>query len=292
MATMKKPTGEYTEEDEDEDEQVDELMDDEDDEDGDEQVRSSMKKGVMRTSGVKREDSREEEGEDEAKRPNKDKGAVKTSRPPKILEIPERPSKRSKPEKGEDDDNIEDDDDEEDEDDDDEDDEDDYRDEQFESWKSKIDTKQPPPEADKTPSQSTIDKLVVHMDENDDEDDGDESSKDMYVPLPGYGEHKRAVSSVKFAPSRMMKKDQPTAALCASSSADGYIKLWNVQNRLRGGKGQRQSSERNLLEPTVTCGGHTRGINDIAWNPISPFLASASDDKTVCFVGPCARNGM
>ena len=104
-----------------------------------------------------------------------------------------------------------------------------------------------------------------------------DGNADWFLPLAGVGEHKRAISSVKFAPSRLLKKDQPSA-IAASSSADGFIKLWNVQdsvNNKTDGDGQ------FFLEPTLSCVGHTRGINDIAWNPVAPYLASASDDKTV-----------
>ena len=203
----------------------------------------------------------------------------------------ERPAKRSKMrettvgEEEEDDDDHDDDDDElvddddDDNDDDDDDDEEEYRNEQYNKWGriSPNVVKKPPPtaseESDKSAPKSGGSKPKV------DDEEVNESNKHLYAVLPGYGEHKRAVSSVKFAPGRLMKKDRPTAAICASSSADGYIKLWNVQ---QPGDGER-SGDNSLLEPTVTCGGHTRGINDIAWNPISPFLASASDDKTVCW---------
>eukprot|EP00522_Entomoneis_paludosa_P015092 CAMPEP_0172461080 /NCGR_PEP_ID=MMETSP1065-20121228/39363_1 /TAXON_ID=265537 /ORGANISM="Amphiprora paludosa, Strain CCMP125" /LENGTH=477 /DNA_ID=CAMNT_0013216291 /DNA_START=165 /DNA_END=1598 /DNA_ORIENTATION=+ len=174
-------------------------------------------------------------------------------------------------------------------DDDDDDDEDDDEEEEDEEYKEPLRKSLP---------QGTVDAA----DNNNDkasipQPDG---KKQWYVALPGFGEHKRAVSSVKFAPSRLMKKDRPHAAICASSSADGYIKLWNVQDSWTtpppdgSGKKRYDDTKRDggddtdanrkdghSLEPSVTCGGHTRGINDIAWNPVSPFLASASDDKTV-----------
>ena len=103
-----------------------------------------------------------------------------------------------------------------------------------------------------------------------DDDDPANTPPATYQLLPGYGEHKRAVSSVKFAPTRLTKR----SALCASSSADGVIKLWDLQDGLA-------ATETNLLEPKLSCTGHSRGINEICWNPVSPLLASASDDKTV-----------
>jgi WD40 repeat protein len=183
-----------------------------------------------------------------------------------------------------------------------------------------------------------------------------------YIQLPGYGDHKRAVSSVKFASSRLTKR----SAVVASSSADGSIKLWDVQEAFvfgssstgsnstsfnaGGGFGGSGSKRRNStdnsnndtvdglptaptsggscagfrrssvglgtnnevtstfvsgnnssnnkmnhsstggasaysnakpMEPILQCMGHSRGINEIAWNPVAPLLASASDDKTV-----------
>jgi WD40 repeat protein len=165
-----------------------------------------------------------------------------------------------------------------------------------------------------------------------------------YVQLPGFGDHKRAVSSVKFASSRLTKR----GAVVASSSADGSIKLWDVQEAFAfsGSHGNNGNSNNNStktphrrnsydpdgfpiittttntsvrrnstgaggvndvsssfvsgnndnnnnsnsnkknsntkpMEPILQCMGHSRGINEIAWNPVAPLLASASDDKTV-----------
>ena len=140
------------------------------------------------------------------------------------------------------------------------------------------------------------------MSVDDDDESGSKKSKaKTYQLLPGFGEHKRAVSSVKFAPTRLTKR----SALCASSSADGVIKLFDVQDcwtkhqqhqqQQPGGGGasasasggtaaasdSKDNSSEGLLEPKLTCTGHSRGINEICWNPVSPLLASASDDKTV-----------
>lgn len=82
-----------------------------------------------------------------------------------------------------------------------------------------------------------------------------------YIKLPFFGEHKRAISSVKFAPSSISAKP-----LLASASADGTAKLWTVGENLTNG---------------VTCVGHSRGINEVSWNRTAPLLATASDDKTV-----------
>ena len=92
-----------------------------------------------------------------------------------------------------------------------------------------------------------------------------------YKRMNGFGEHKRAVSSVKLAPSRLCKSDE--RALAASASADGTMKLWDVS---RAGHGLRR-----VMQPIHTCVGHSRGINEVSWNPVSPLVATASDDKTV-----------
>ena len=142
---------------------------------------------------------------------------------------------------------------------------------------------------------------------NDDDDDDDAMSVDeqqqqqpAYTLLPGFGEHKRAVSSVKFAPTRLTKR----SALCASSSADGVIKLWDLQDGFQaaptaarattmttttteaestadGSPTKTVTKDEAFMEPKLSCTGHSRGINEICWNPVSPLLASASDDKTV-----------
>ena len=99
-----------------------------------------------------------------------------------------------------------------------------------------------------------------------------------FVCLPMYGEHKRAVSSVRLAPSRLTKQH---AALCASASADGCCKIWDLGDPLfpdhrDGGRGE------YALQSIATLVGHSRGINDVCWsNGADPFVATASDDKTL-----------
>lgn len=101
-------------------------------------------------------------------------------------------------------------------------------------------------------------------------------SKPGYRRLSVYGEHKRAVSSVKFAPSRITK-NRNHAALAASASASAFVKIWDLNQATL----ENTDSERKALSHAVMCVGHSRGINDLSWNPVSPLLASASDDKTV-----------
>ena len=99
-----------------------------------------------------------------------------------------------------------------------------------------------------------------------------------FVCLPMYGEHKRAVSSVRLAPSRLTKQH---AALCASASADGCCKIWDLGDPLfpdhrDGGRGE------YALQSIATLVGHSRGINVVSWsNGADPFVATATDDKTL-----------
>lgn len=134
------------------------------------------------------------------------------------------------------------------------------------------------------------------------DDDDVDGSPNQYRRLPVFGEHKRAVSSVKFAPSRYTKEG---GALVATASASSFIKLWDLNaSTLRGdvgesfsagggssGEGDDRPSSAHInrrggkkstpLEYSTLFLGHSRGVNDLCWNPVSPLLASASDDKTV-----------
>jgi WD40 repeat protein len=143
--------------------------------------------------------------------------------------------------------------------------------------------------------------------------------QEQYVPIKAYGEHKRAVSAVKVAPSALTKQGK---ILVASASADATVKIWDLgasshyfaqgqatlpakASHLFGSnhytvltstspknsevaesteepQGSPTSSSSILLSSVQTCFGHGRGINDVCWNacPASPLLATASDDKT------------
>lgn len=118
-----------------------------------------------------------------------------------------------------------------------------------------------------------------------------------FICLPMFGEHKRAVSAVQLAPSRLTK-DSSSAALCASASADGSVKIWDLGDPHTPHAHEKRGSSSNnnhtnstsssrindeyVLQPAATLSGHTRGINDVCWsNGIDPFVATASDDKTV-----------
>ena len=93
------------------------------------------------------------------------------------------------------------------------------------------------------------------------------SSTPFFTALSVFGEHKRAVSAVKWCPSTLSEQ-----LLCASVSADGTAKLWKPID---------DSGEAGSIQPSLTMIGHSRGINDVAWSQTSPYLATASDDKTL-----------
>jgi len=127
-----------------------------------------------------------------------------------------------------------------------------------------------------------------------------------FVCLPFYGEHKRAVSSVKLAPSRLTKHRAP---ICASASSDGTVKIWDLSATSSRHSGKttttttttmmddtddqndtttadspsknKNTKNKYLLNPTSVLVGHSRGINDVAWSSDAPMVATASDDKTL-----------
>ena len=124
-------------------------------------------------------------------------------------------------------------------------------------------------------------------DDNDDNDDNMEEEDDSpspFVCLPMYGEHKRAVSSVQLAPSRLTKHH---AALCASASADGSVKIWDLNACQEESSAQLPTSNSGgrvelLMNPVSTLLGHSRGINEVCWSKGGdPFCVTASDDKTL-----------
>jgi COMPASS component SWD3 len=117
------------------------------------------------------------------------------------------------------------------------------------------------------------------LDDGDDCDDEEDEAPGLYKNLAVYGEHKRAVSSVKLAPSKLTK-NREYAALCASASADGSVKIWDLKQQQQLEQAG-ETGTRRLLTAAQTCVGHSRGINDVCWNPVTPLLATASDDKTV-----------
>jgi len=118
----------------------------------------------------------------------------------------------------------------------------------------------------------------------DGENSDNKNEAQPYELLPVYGEHKRAVSSVSFAPptNRLPSVNSNAAgvATCASASADGTVKLWEVVTSI----GREDTVNIESPAPLVARShllGHTRGINDVCWSPTASYLATASDDKSL-----------
>lgn len=128
----------------------------------------------------------------------------------------------------------------------------------------------------KRPCQPDNEDDRLHQDNSSSKDCKDSQDNDesflAYKRMHVYGEHKRAVSSVKLAPSKLCK-NRSDVALAASASADGTCIIWDISLDNTG--------LRRVVQPIHTCVGHSRGINEVSWNPVSPLLATASDDKTV-----------
>lgn len=80
---------------------------------------------------------------------------------------------------------------------------------------------------------------------------------------------------MKVAPSRLCK-NRPNSYLVASAGADGLCKIWDLQNPITS----RNGGARRAVQNCSICVGHSRGINDVAWNPLAGLIATASDDKT------------
>lgn len=168
------------------------------------------------------------------------------------------------------------------------------------------DAAKPAAAAGTTPSsRSTNNKDRMDVDATEDAFSGNKN-ENRYEALPFVGEHKRAVSSVQFAPSKLTKSSTKNSSysansnihckwnvLAASASADGTAKVWDLKPAVElftaAASSQRAtttsttatSASTHLLTPHVSCAGHARGINQVCWNPLSPLLATASDDKTL-----------
>ncbi|KAL7507096.1 hypothetical protein ACHAXN_004299 [Cyclotella atomus] len=101
------------------------------------------------------------------------------------------------------------------------------------------------------------------------------TSPQPYVLLPFHGEHKRAISSLSFAPTI----NNNSVVRCATGSADGTARIWDIQPSMLQTAGNDKNTSR-ALKP-LTLSGHSRGINDVAWSASQQYLATASDDKTL-----------
>jgi len=110
-----------------------------------------------------------------------------------------------------------------------------------------------------------------------------------FVEIPYHGEHRRAVSCVSFAPATSC--DSPFSNItCASGSADGTVKLWDVSASMIADAPASPPQEgvpknchpNRMMSAVSTLVGHSRGINDVAWSSVTAeYMATASDDKTL-----------
>ena len=112
------------------------------------------------------------------------------------------------------------------------------------------------------------------------------STPPPYAELPVYGEHKRAISSVSFAPpskinngASINSNNVGISAVLATASADGTVKLWEVDRTAINTAGKSSPSKQLTAQSHLI--GHSRGINDVCWSPTAWYLATASDDKSL-----------
>lgn len=103
------------------------------------------------------------------------------------------------------------------------------------------------------------------------------SGEPTFKSLPFRGEHKRAISSLSFAPELNNSSD----ALVCSASADGTAKIWALTQEHVDVLSSRLPGKSVFTLPVVSnFVGHTRGINDVTWNCNGTYIATASDDKS------------
>ncbi len=117
----------------------------------------------------------------------------------------------------------------------------------------------------------------------------DVNNESQFKMLPFYGEHKRAVSSLAFAPTSSSSSLTHGAGamsynsnaiqvpiLCASASADGCAKVWDLTQSMNSSLSSSSSSSSSSseiisgtvpntastkLDPKISLIGHGRGIN-------------------------------
>ena len=115
----------------------------------------------------------------------------------------------------------------------------------------------------------------------------DVNNESQFKMLPFYGEHKRAVSSLAFAPTSSSSSLTHGAGamsynsnaiqvpiLCASASADGCAKVWDLTQSMNSSLSSSSSSSSSeiisgtvpntastKLDPKISLIGHGRGIN-------------------------------
>lgn len=101
-----------------------------------------------------------------------------------------------------------------------------------------------------------------------------DNNQRSFKMLPFYGEHKRAVSSLAFAPTSLSSSSYGAGAmscnsnaghvpiLCASASADGCAKVWDLTSSSSDIiSGKISNTESTKLDPKISLIGHGRGIN-------------------------------
>lgn len=166
----------------------------------------------------------------------------------------------------------------------------------------------------------------------------EDNNQRPFKMLPFYGEHKRAVSSLAFAPTSLSSSSHGAGTmscnsnaglvpiLCASASADGCAKVWDLTSSSSEIiSGTISNIESTKLDPKFSLIGHGRGINgkfynevhgrlyhnyiypefhtwyiphsttqpieslDVTWSPTASYIVTASDDKTLRLW--CAETG-
>jgi WD40 repeat protein len=116
---------------------------------------------------------------------------------------------------------------------------------------------------------------------NNNEDRDIDPRQGQYVPIKAYGEHKRAVSAVKVAPSALTKQNK---ILVASASADATVKIWDL------GASSHYFAQGQATLPAKAS--HLFGINhytvltstlpknsEVAESTVEPFQSPSADEE-------------
>ena len=124
-------------------------------------------------------------------------------------------------------------------------------------------------------------------------DDNDNHQRQFRM-LPYYGDHKRAVSSLAFAPTSSLTGSAGAMSynsnatqvpiLCASASADACAKIWDITTQcmnpavsssspseIRKNETTSSNTVGTKLDPKLSLIGHSRGINGELQNVFVPI---------------------